>query len=309
MSGIIVSGDYDGAINIVAPVHAGAGVLTLPVATDTLVGKATIDTLTNKTLTAPILTDPALGTPASGNLAHCTFPTLNQNTAGTAAGLSATLSPASGGTGTQNPTLNHVLIGGGTNPITGIAPGATGNVLTSDGATWHSIPSVLGLMQSGVVNAGGTNPFPPAGGPSSIIFSGIPSTTKQIQLWFYGVKLNTAGPFLVQLGTSAGIVSAGYNSTSLVASISNAGTVGSSSAAGFIMEYLSNAYTYSGLMTLTKVTGDGYSCGGTMQSHSTRITVPVGQSPDLGSSLTQIKITTTGGASIFNAGSIQIFYL
>ena len=37
-------------------------------------------TLANKTLTAP-----ALGTPASGNLQNCTFPTLNQNTTGSAA--------------------------------------------------------------------------------------------------------------------------------------------------------------------------------------------------------------------------------
>ena len=41
----------------------------------------------------------ALGTPASGTLTNCTFPTLNQNTTGTAAGLSATLAISSGGTG------------------------------------------------------------------------------------------------------------------------------------------------------------------------------------------------------------------
>jgi hypothetical protein len=34
---------------------------------------------------SPTLVTPALGTPASGNLANCTFPTLNQNTTGTAA--------------------------------------------------------------------------------------------------------------------------------------------------------------------------------------------------------------------------------
>jgi len=75
------------------------GTLTLPTSTDTLVGRATTDTLTNKTLTSPTLTTPALGTPASGTLTNCTFPTLNQNTTGTAAGLSATLAVASGGTG------------------------------------------------------------------------------------------------------------------------------------------------------------------------------------------------------------------
>jgi hypothetical protein len=52
-----------------------------------LVDLSTAQTLTNKTLTSPTLTTPALGTPVSGNLANCTFPTLNQNTTGSAAKL------------------------------------------------------------------------------------------------------------------------------------------------------------------------------------------------------------------------------
>ncbi len=43
---------------------------------------------------SPTLVTPALGTPSSGNLANCTFPTLNQNTTGNAATATA---PASGG--------------------------------------------------------------------------------------------------------------------------------------------------------------------------------------------------------------------
>ena len=50
MADIIVAGNTSGAITISAPLVAGSGTLTLPVATDTLVGKATTDTLTNKTL-------------------------------------------------------------------------------------------------------------------------------------------------------------------------------------------------------------------------------------------------------------------
>ena len=61
------------------------GTLTLPTSTDTLVGRATADTLTNKILTSPTLTTPILGTPQSGNLTNCSFPTLNQNTTGNAA--------------------------------------------------------------------------------------------------------------------------------------------------------------------------------------------------------------------------------
>lgn len=38
--------------------------------------------------TSPTLVTPLLGTPTSGNLANCTFPTLNQNTSGSAASMS-----------------------------------------------------------------------------------------------------------------------------------------------------------------------------------------------------------------------------
>jgi hypothetical protein len=49
-----------------------SGTLTLPTSTDTLVGRATTDTLTNKTLTSPTFTTPVLGTPSSGTLSSCT---------------------------------------------------------------------------------------------------------------------------------------------------------------------------------------------------------------------------------------------
>ena len=75
------------AVTLIDAVSTAGRVVTLPDATDTLVGRATTDTLTNKTLTSPTLTTPVLGTPASGDLTNCTFPTLNQNTTGSAATL------------------------------------------------------------------------------------------------------------------------------------------------------------------------------------------------------------------------------
>jgi hypothetical protein len=49
------AGSTSGTTTLQATAVAGTTVLTLPAATDTLVGKATTDTLTNKTLTSPTL--------------------------------------------------------------------------------------------------------------------------------------------------------------------------------------------------------------------------------------------------------------
>jgi hypothetical protein len=71
----------------------------------------------------------ALGTPSSGTLTNCTFPTLNQNTTGTAAGLSATLAVASGGTGVTTSTGTgagvHAISPSLTTPDIGAATGTS----------------------------------------------------------------------------------------------------------------------------------------------------------------------------------------
>ena len=89
------------AVTLIDAVSTAGRVVTLPDATDTLVGRATTDTLTNKTLTSPTLTTPVLGTPASGNFSSGTFtwPTFNQNTTGTASNVTGTVAFANGGTG------------------------------------------------------------------------------------------------------------------------------------------------------------------------------------------------------------------
>lgn len=65
-------------------------------------------------------------------------PTLNQNTTGTAANVTGTVAVGNGGTGATTLTANNVLLGNGTSAVQTVAPGANGNVLTSNGTTWSS---------------------------------------------------------------------------------------------------------------------------------------------------------------------------
>lgn len=50
----------------------------------------------------------------------------------------STVSVAQGGTGATSLTANNVLLGNGTSALQVVAPGASGNVLTSNGTTWTS---------------------------------------------------------------------------------------------------------------------------------------------------------------------------
>jgi hypothetical protein len=61
-----------------------------------------------------------------------------------ATALTGTLPVANGGTGATTLTANNVILGNGTSAVQFVAPGTTGNVLTSDGTTWGSSPGATG---------------------------------------------------------------------------------------------------------------------------------------------------------------------
>jgi hypothetical protein len=66
-------------------------------------------------------------------------------TGGTIVDLDAPLAVNSGGTGKNTLALNNVLLGNGTAAVQEVAPGASGNVLKSDGTTWTSGTVTAGI--------------------------------------------------------------------------------------------------------------------------------------------------------------------
>ena len=147
--------------------------------------------------TSPTLVTPLLGTPTSGNLANCTFPTLNQNTTGTAAGLSATLVATSGGTGQSSYAVGDLLFASTTTALSKLADVATGNALISGGVGVAPSYGKIGLT----THVSGT--LPVANGGTGITSFGTGVATA------LGVNVNTSTGLVVG-GPSTIIANTGY---------------------------------------------------------------------------------------------------
>ena len=90
-------------------------------------------------LKASNLSDVANATTARGNLTAAKSGANSDITSIT--GLTTALTVAQGGTGAATLTANNVLLGNGTSALQAVAPGTSGNVLTSNGTTWVSSSS------------------------------------------------------------------------------------------------------------------------------------------------------------------------
>jgi hypothetical protein len=125
---------------------------TVSVTGDQVVTTNATQNLTSKTLTSPTLTTPALGTPSSGTLTNCTFPTLNQNTTGTASNVTGTVAVANGGTGAT--TLTGLVKGTGTTAMVAATAGtdyvAPGGALGTPSS--GTLTNVTGLPLAGLVS-------------------------------------------------------------------------------------------------------------------------------------------------------------
>jgi hypothetical protein len=138
-TGVKFSGSTSGTTTVLSGATAGTSVLTLPVATDTLVGQATTDTLTNKTLTSPTLTTPVLGTPSSGTLTSCTGLPISTGVSGLGTNVATALGVAVGSSGafvTNGGALGTPTSGTATN-LTGLplTTGVTGTLPVANGGT------------------------------------------------------------------------------------------------------------------------------------------------------------------------------
>jgi hypothetical protein len=170
--------------------------------------------------------------------------------------------------------------------------------LQSNGTTKLSVLStgVSGVITSGTAAASTSG--------TSIDFTSIPSWVKRITVVFNEVSTNGSSGTLIQIGTSGGVVSSGYLSTSVgtaaVAGVSNYTT-------GFGIRNDDASYVMSGHMVITNISGNIW-----ISSHTTKASTavcPVGAgSVTLGNTLDRVRFTSVNGTDTFDAGSINILY-
>ena len=100
-----------------------------------------------------------------------------------------TLTVANGGTGLGTLTANNVILGNGTSTPSFVAPGASGNLLTSNGTTWQSsTPAASSSMPTGALM-----PYAGASAPTGYLLCDGSSVSSSTYLALHAVISNTYG--------------------------------------------------------------------------------------------------------------------
>jgi hypothetical protein len=143
----------------------------------------------------------------------------------------------------------------------------------------------------------------------SVDFTGIPSWARRITLMFVNVSLNNTANMLVRTGTSGGISSTNYASTSNYLT----GNVGSSSANstnGFsVTTAATAANSLSGQIVLSNYTGDSWIATGLWDfSNTTGTTGMLAGHNFLSGTLDRVSILSADGVGTFDNGIVNIMY-
>jgi hypothetical protein len=143
---------------------------------------------------------------------------------------------------------------------------------------------------------------------TSIDFTGIPSWATEVVVMFAGVSTNGTSDVILQIGDAGGIETSGY----LGACSALAGAASTSNfTAGYGLSASSaaaNVYHGNATLHLEDASDNTWTATSTLaRSDGAQTHLGAGSKP-LSATLTQLRITTVGGANTFDAGVIRVKY-
>ena len=141
---------------------------------------------------------------------------------------------------------------------------------------------------------------------SSVEWTGIPSWVQRIQMMFEGVSTNDVNDMGIQLSTSGGYVTSGYDSMSALVSSTPSVSVNTSNSQ-FTIKRGSGASAHTGIITLSLKDATNHTWivfGGVGYPGGTNYSTSTG-SVTLTAALTALKLRT---GDTFDAGSVNILY-
>jgi hypothetical protein len=208
--------------------------------------------------------------------------------------------------------------------VVAVAPGTSGNILTSNGSAWTSsaptgsaVPAATAIGQIPFSTDGstysavqkivqGTSVASTSG--TSIDFTSIPSWVKRVTVMFQGVSTSGSSQVIIQLGTAGGIVNTGYLGG---ASVFTSGILTQNLTSGFSFYFYTNdaaPAVRNGSFSICNFTGNNWTgTGGMALSNAVSSSFTTGIVP-IGAALTFIRITTVNGTDTFDAGSINLLW-
>ena len=182
---------------------------------------------------------------------------------------------------------------------------------TISGVSATGISSVQELANASVTPAKLSQPFTSATAVAStsgtsIDFTSIPSWVKRITVMFKNVSLNGGAEKLIQLGTSSGVITSGYQSGSVIVYGTHSVII-TSNANGFVIRSDQPSEEINGHYVFTLIGSNGWVGSSIVENYSDRCWFGAGR-VDLAATLDRVRITSTNGTDTFDAGTLNILF-
>jgi hypothetical protein len=172
------------------------------------------------------------------------------------------------------------------------------------GTSVLTLPVGTGTVVANNVNSAIVSGTAVTASGTSVDFTGIPSWVRRITVNFSGVSTNGTSNYLIQLGDSGGIETAGY----LGASNDPAGATYQNYTNGIGVISVLAANVWHGSIVISLIGSNNWAASYVLCKSNNFGGAYGGFSKTLSDVLTQVRITTVNGTDAFDAGTINILY-